>query len=128
MLRFTMGLVLATAALASVVFAHAQSTDDSLRLYAINILQDPPQPWTGYGVYLGKGLVITAAHVVGSASRTHPSVRIAGLELPAKAIKEGSFDRTRRRRRLNVGPPWVSAQLARPPAGGLPRARPELRR
>ena len=45
---------------------------------------------TGYGVYLGKGLVITAAHVVGWASRTKPSVRIAGLDLPAQAIKEGS--------------------------------------
>jgi hypothetical protein len=37
------------------------------------------------------GLVITAAHVVGWASRTKPSVRIAGLDLPAQAIKEGSM-------------------------------------
>jgi hypothetical protein len=73
--------------------AYADPSDDSLRRYAVNILQDPPQSWTGYGIYLGKGLVITAAHVVGRASRTKPSVRIAGMDLPANAIKEGSFER-----------------------------------
>ena len=73
--------------------ALAQSTDDSLRIYAVNIIQDPPQSWTGYGIYLGKGLVLTAAHVVGSAARTKPSVRIAGMDLPAHAIKEGNLER-----------------------------------
>ena len=91
--RFTIGLVLATAALASLGFAHAQPTDDSLRIYAVNVIQDPPQSWTGYGIYLGKGLVITAAHVVGSAARTKPNVRIAGMDLPARAIREGNFER-----------------------------------
>ena len=91
--RFTIGLVLATAALASLGFAHAQPTDDSLRIYAVNIVQDPPQPWPGYGIYLGKGLVITAQHVVGSAAHTKPSVRIAGMDLPAHAIREGSSER-----------------------------------
>jgi hypothetical protein len=41
---------------------------------------------------LGKGLVLTAAHVVGSVVRSKPSVRIAGMDLPAKAIKEGNFE------------------------------------
>ena len=71
----------------------AEPTDDSLRIYAVNIIQDPPQSWTGYGIYLGRGLVITAAHVVGSAARTKPRVRIAGMDLPANAIKEGSLER-----------------------------------
>jgi len=71
--------------------AQAQDTDDSLRIYAVNIIRHPEEPWTGVGVYLGKGLVITAAHVVGWAWRTKPSVRIAGLDLPARAIKEGSL-------------------------------------
>jgi hypothetical protein len=66
-------------------FAHADPADDSLRLYAVNI-------GTNYGVYLGKGLVLTAAHVIGSAARTKPSVRIAGMDLPAKAIREGNFE------------------------------------
>jgi hypothetical protein len=52
-------------------------------------VHDPPRPWTGYG----KGLVITAAHAVGSVARTKPSVHIAGLDLPADAVKEGNFER-----------------------------------
>src|SRR6516225_6364751 len=32
----------------------------------------------GRGLYLGNGLVLTAAHVIGSAARTKPSVCIAG--------------------------------------------------
>src|SRR6266545_7686772 len=72
--------------------AFGQYEADSLRIYAVNIVQDPPQSWTGYGIYLGNGLVITAAHVVGRVDRTRPSVRIAGLDLPARAIKEGRFE------------------------------------
>jgi hypothetical protein len=42
---------------------------------------------------LGSGLVITAAHVVGSVAQTKPRVHIAGMELPATAIREGNFER-----------------------------------
>jgi Trypsin-like peptidase domain len=38
-------------------------------------------------------LVLTAAHVVGSAAHTKPRVHIAGMELPATAIREGNFER-----------------------------------
>jgi Trypsin-like peptidase domain len=87
MLRFTIGLVLATAALASLGFADAQPTDDSLRIYAADI-------WgPGRGVYLGKGLVLTAAHVVCSVAQTKPRVHIAGMELPATSIREGNVKR-----------------------------------
>src|SRR6266516_7506210 len=88
--RVVIRLCLAAMVLAPLGGAHAQSTDDSLLVYAVNVIRHPTEPWTGYGVYLGKGLVITAAHVVGWASRTKPSVRIAGLDLPAQAIKDGS--------------------------------------
>jgi len=93
--RLRIGLAFAAAALASLGFAHAQQpTDDSLRIYAVDIGQDPPQSWgPGRGVYLGKGLVITAWHVIGPAARTKPTVRIAGMDLPAKAIKESHVDR-----------------------------------
>ena len=54
----------------------------------------PPQSWgPGRGVYLGSGLVITAAHVVTPVARTKPNVRIADMDLPANAIKEGDFER-----------------------------------
>jgi hypothetical protein len=88
------GCCFAAATLTAVGGAHAQSTDDSLRLYAVDIWHDPPQSWgPGRGVYLGNGLVLTVAHVVSSAARTRPSVRIAGMDLPAKAIKEGNVER-----------------------------------
>jgi hypothetical protein len=44
----------------------AENTDDSLLVYAVNIHQTPKQSWgPGYGIYLGKGLFITAAHIAG---------------------------------------------------------------
>jgi hypothetical protein len=92
-LCFAIRFCLVAASLLPLGFAHAEPADDSLRIYAVNIIQDPPQSWTGYGIYLGKGLVITAAHVVGSAAHTNPSVRIAGMDLPANSVKEGSFER-----------------------------------
>ena len=92
-MRRAIAFCLAVAAMVSVGCALADETDGSLRLYAVNIVQDPPQPWTGYGIYLGKGLVITAAHVVGLFSRTKPSVHIAGRHLPARLIREGNLER-----------------------------------
>jgi S1-C subfamily serine protease len=91
-LRVAMWLGCAAVWLPFFASANADAIDDSLRVYAVNILQHPEQSWPGYGIYLGKGLVITAAHVVGAASRTKPSVRIASQDLPAKVIKEGALD------------------------------------
>lgn len=73
----------------------AQTPDDSLRVYAVNVVKKPPfeKEFTGDGIYLGSGFVITAAHVVGHwPFFTHPRVLIAGQDLPAKVIKEGSFE------------------------------------
>lgn len=53
-------------------------SDDSLRLYAVS--------GGTRGVYLGRGLIIVAAHVVNSA------VRIADLDLTAKIIKVSPFE------------------------------------
>jgi hypothetical protein len=75
----------------------AQTTDDSLRVYAVNIVKTPPfsNQFTGYGIYLGQGIIITAAHVVGHWTFfTRPRVLIAGQDLPAEVIKEGSFEQT----------------------------------
>src|SRR6478736_5045869 len=85
MIRAAIRFCIAMVASAPFGGANAQTSDDSLRVYAVNILQAPAQSVTGYGIYLRKGLVISAAHVVPPvASRTPPSVRIAGLDLPAK--------------------------------------------
>jgi hypothetical protein len=77
--------------------APAQSSDDDLRIYAVNVVKTAPfeKQFTGYGIYLSQGIVITAAHVVGHwPVFTHPQVLIAGQNLPAKVIKEGSFETT----------------------------------
>jgi hypothetical protein len=71
--------------------------DDALKIYAVNVVKTPPfqKQFTGYGIYLSHGVIITAAHVVGHWPLfTHPRVLIAGQELPAKIIKEGSFEHT----------------------------------
>jgi hypothetical protein len=74
--------------------AWAENADDSLLPYAVNVHRTPVQSWTGYGIYLGNGLFITAAHVVGRAWMTRPKVVIAGQEFPTSVVKEGSLERT----------------------------------
>ena len=64
---------------------------DSLRMYAVNVFRTPRQPWPGYGIYLGQGLVITAAHVVGRVGSANPTVSIAGQEIEAEPVKQGDF-------------------------------------
>jgi hypothetical protein len=72
-------------------FANAQtSDDDSLRIYAVNVAKTRPfkAPFIGYGIYLGNGTVLTAAHVVGHwPFFTYPRVLVAGLDLPVKVLK-----------------------------------------
>lgn len=72
---------------------YAQYSPGSLRAVAVHVLQDPPQSWTGYGIYLRDGFVITAAHVVGAAARAKPSIEIEGQLLPAIVLKESPFEK-----------------------------------
>src|SRR5208282_4764541 len=60
--------------------------------FAVNIFRDRPQSWPGYGVYLGDGMVLSAAHVVGHSLMGNPSVAIAGRILEAQVVKEGEFE------------------------------------
>jgi len=74
--------------------AQAQASDNELRIYAVNVVKKAPlkDEFIGYGVYLGSGKVLTAAHVVGNwPTLTHPHVRIAGLDLPVEIVKQGSL-------------------------------------
>jgi hypothetical protein len=74
----------------------ADSPDDSLKFYAVNVVHTPPfrNPFIGYGIYLGNGMIITAAHVVGRwPFFTNLRVFIAGQNLRARVIKEGSPER-----------------------------------
>src|SRR5262245_44621443 len=56
---FCLGLIAAVLA----GLAYSQDGDDALRPYAIHIDRTHGPPLNGYGVYLGNGFVITAAHV-----------------------------------------------------------------
>jgi hypothetical protein len=70
----------------------AQSDEVDLKLFAVHVNRTPQQPWPGYGIYLGNGLVLTAAHVPGNVVATNPHVVIAGQDLPASLVKQGEFD------------------------------------
>jgi S1-C subfamily serine protease len=72
--------------------SRAQSGDPPLTASAVHINRTPQQSWPGYGVYLGNGLILTAAHVVGEFAQTKPHVVIAGQDLPAELVKEGSLE------------------------------------
>ena len=52
----------------------------------------PSKPWPGYGIYLGNGLILTAAHVPGNFATSMPHVVIAGQDLPAALVKQGDLD------------------------------------
>jgi hypothetical protein len=75
--------------------ASAQSAEDTLRAYAVNIHQTPMQSWgPGYGIYVGKGNFLTAAHVAGRTWLTHPKVTISGKEFPTTVVKQGQIETT----------------------------------
>jgi hypothetical protein len=84
--------------MAANVLAPADAPDDSLKIYAVNVVHSRPfkRPFIGYGIYLGNGAIITAAHVVGRWPffLTNPRVFIAGQDLPAKVVKDGSLEQT----------------------------------
>src|SRR5438552_18334395 len=72
----------------------AQIPDDGVTIYAVNVVKTTPfqKPFTGYGIYLGKGAVLTAFHVIGRwGFLKKPHVLIAGQDLPARIIREGSL-------------------------------------
>jgi hypothetical protein len=137
---FASAIVVASLLSASV---RAQWSDDDLRIYAVNVVKTPPfeKQVTGYGIYLGQGYVITAAHVVGHwPFLTHPRVLIAGQDLPAKVVKEGSFETTDlallsvdeaklpislrlRRNPLCSGPPSIGTEVIDVVPEGTTRAR-----
>ena len=74
---------------------YAKEPQESLKIYAATVTKFMPfrKPPAGFAIYLGRGEVLSAAHVVGRWSFiTRPTVNIAGLELPAEVLKAGSSD------------------------------------
>ena len=85
---------IALAVVLSPLPAIAQSDQTELTALSVHINRTPQQPWPGYGIYLGNGLILTAAHVAGEFAQTKPHVVIAGQNLPATLVKEGTLDTT----------------------------------
>jgi hypothetical protein len=63
----------------------AAGPDDSLLAYSVGVNG-------GAGIYLGKGLVLSVAHVVGGGILNKPKVIIAGQTLVATVVKESPFE------------------------------------
>jgi hypothetical protein len=80
--------LLISAAMTMPAGADGDGTDASLLPYAVDVL-DTPLSLPLHGVYLGKGLILTAAHVV---IRPDPWIRMAGEVLPSRAVKRGNFE------------------------------------
>jgi hypothetical protein len=75
----------------------AEAPDEALLAYAVNVHRTPVLIWragSGYGIYLGRGVFITAAHVAGRSWLTRPKIAIRGKEYPTRTIKEGSREGT----------------------------------
>ncbi len=87
-------IVLGILILAAPLVASAEDADNSLLLYAVSINQTEAKGRSGTGIYLGKGLVLTASHVVGEALINRPHVTIAGQDLPARVVKQDTFERS----------------------------------
>lgn len=89
--------VAAAMAISAVHSASAQSPEDALKTYyAVKIVKTTPfqKPFTGYGIYLGNGAILTAAHIIGPwGFLKDPHVLIADQSLPAQIVKEGSVDK-----------------------------------
>jgi hypothetical protein len=63
----------------------ASGLDDSLVIYSVGVNG-------GAGIYLGNGLVLSVAHVVGGGIINKPTVTIAGQKLLATVVKESPFE------------------------------------
>lgn len=66
-------------------FGWAAGPDDSLLPYAVGVNG-------GAGIYLGNGLVLSVAHVVGGGIVNKPKVIIAGRTLTATVVKASPFE------------------------------------
>jgi len=71
--------------------SYADSRDETFLVYAVNI--ELPS-WRVNGIYVGKGLFLTAAHVIGRGWWTKPKIVIGGQTYPTRVVKEGSSHST----------------------------------
>lgn len=91
MIRVASSLILGTLALLALnQTLHAQDSAQSLKIYAVHIIEGPNDVTSGNGVYLGSGFVLTAAHVAAAVLQTI-KVAVGPQRLPAGLVKRGEF-------------------------------------
>lgn len=81
----------------AIALATPLSADDTERTQAVGawiamarIIHNGSQWSGGPGVYLGSGMIITAAHIVNPTAEL--SVNLGGVNIPAKILKQGVFE------------------------------------
>ena len=84
-------LLVAFLVASSIQPSYANQEDETFLVYAVNI---DMHSWQGYGIYLGKGFFITAAHIIGRSWLTRPEIVMAGQRYPTRVVKEGSSSNT----------------------------------
>jgi hypothetical protein len=67
--------------------SYADQQDETFLIYAVKIAMPT---WQGNGIYLGKGLFLTAAHVVGRVWLTRPKIVIGAQTFATRVVKEGA--------------------------------------
>ena len=87
----TLGCAAVTAVVAP-VSGLAQWDDVDFKAFAVHVNRTPRQSWPGYGIYLGNGLILTAAHVPGNVAATKPHVVVGGVDLPASLVRQGELE------------------------------------
>lgn len=85
------GMPWVIAALVGAASAAAAEPATDLQAVAVTIQRMPAQSWAGYGIYLGDGLLLTAAHVAGQGILNHPRALVAGQPAAVEIVKEGSY-------------------------------------
>ena len=118
---------------ASAAVSRASGPDDSLLIYSVGVNG-------AAGVYLGNGLVLSVAHVVGGGILNKPMIAIAGQNRIATVIKESPFEQldlallefdetglpvSLRLRRIPLcrDKPWPGEEVISPTARGPVRSR-----
>ena len=102
-----LSLVVAIAVGASAAAVPAQTPSQSLEIYAVNVVKNAPfeKQYVGFGIYLGGGYVLTAAHVVGHWAL----ITIPVFGSPVRICRRSSSSRDL----LNI-PIWPYCQSTKP--------------
>ncbi|MDX7952188.1 trypsin-like peptidase domain-containing protein [Lichenihabitans sp. Uapishka_5] len=91
MLGRVTGLAISLMLLAGTTPTRAEDFALEARAAMVTVQRKPTRSWAGFGVYLGDGLVLTAAHVAGQNPLMPPLVLVAGRPVDVTVLKLGRY-------------------------------------